>query len=121
MQLVARAEDHSRIGLAIERLASIRSDPVFGMVRTEVHRVEVRTFAGELLTHPRREGMKLLLGVVPAGNARLIRHDDNRVARRTEPAAQRVNAGDELERLAGVNVTAIDVDDAVTIQEERRT
>ena len=104
--------EHARLRLAAAaRAGEIR------MVRTEVKSADVRAvLVLQPLVHHAVQAVHVLLGIIPLGDARLIRHDDHEISRLVEPADQLGDALDEHELLRLVQVAGVDVDCAVPVK-----
>ena len=75
-------------------------------------------FAHEPCRHPVHQVVKLLRRVEPARDAGLVGDDHDRQVQPHGGAAEIENAGDEFDPVRPVDVTAVDVDDTVAIEEQ---
>ena len=76
--------------------------------------------AGEFSGHPAAEVEELGLGVVAAGDSRLVGDDGDGIAAIDSPAGEGEDAVGEFEAVAAGDVTVVVIDDAVAIQQQCR-
>ena len=108
-----------RSGLAAVAVLAISINGGIWQVGAMVNTAEGYTGAGQLGLHMRGEQFIVLLGIEPAGNARLIGDDDQPVA----GILEKPHAFDCPRRKTEIgwltDIAVIDVDDAITIQKDR--
>ena len=90
------------------------------MKRAMIDATYVDPTRAELLQHPRRDPLIIVLGVVSAADPGLIGDDDGNQAYVVRGSAQVEDSGQEFELLDPVDVISVDVDDAITIEKECR-
>ncbi len=116
--LARSAQEHAGIRLAVLGLGAVFADAVF-RVRGAVIDVEYRHALGlEACAHPGCKGLELFLGELSAADAGLVGDDDDVEAAHDRVPAQVEDARHELEPLGRVDVTVIDVDHAVAVEED---
>lgn len=89
-----------------------------GVMRAVVEGVEMGADFLELAVHPVVDAPDVALGVVAAGDAGLIRHEDGEVAAVVDIADGLLGAGDPDEVFGAVEVVDVDVEGAVAIEED---
>ena len=72
----------------------------------------------ELAVHPVVDVLDIALGVVAAGDAGLVRHEDGEVAAVVDVADGLFGAGDPDEVFGTVKVVDVDVEGAVAVKED---
>lgn len=88
------------------------------MMRAVVERIEVSANALKFLIHPVVDVPNVALGVVAAGNAGLVRHEDGEIAMVIDVFDGFFGAGNPDEVFGTVQVGDVDVEGAVTVEED---
>lgn len=88
------------------------------MMRAVVERIEVSANALKFLIHPVVDVPNVALGVVAAGNAGLVRHEDGEIAMVIDVFDGFFGAGNPDEVFGAVQVGDIDVESTVAIKED---
>ena len=89
-----------------------------GVVWAVVEGVEMGADFLELAVHPVVDALDIALGVVAAGDAGLVRHEDGEVAAVVDVADGLFGAGDPDEVFRAVKVVDVDVEGAVAVKED---
>ena len=112
-----RAQDHARPGLAVDVAATELGHAPLRMVGAMIERIDDRAVRGELLTHPVVQGEYAVLAIKSVGNAGLVGDHHNPVAEMVEAAHAFDRARNPFDLVGSMHVAAIDVDDAIAIEE----
>ena len=118
MEASAGGVDEAGGGLAAVAGLGVGGHGAIGMVRTVVEGVEVGADVLELGVHPVVDALDVALGVVAAGDAGLVRHEDDEVAAVVDVADSLFGTGNPDEVLGAVQVVDIDVEGAVAVEED---
>ena len=87
------------------------------MVRAEVHTRERRASGHELIAHPRRQCVEVVFGIQAATDSGLIADNHQQKSQFVQAARAFEHTRNELKVLAPNHVAAVDVDDAIAVQE----
>lgn len=110
--------DEAGGGLAAGAGFAICGELCLGVMRAVVEGVKVGADFLELAVHPVVDAPDIALGVVAAGDAGLVRHEDGEVAAVVDIADGLFSAGDPDEVLGAVQVMDVDVEGAVAVKED---
>lgn len=110
--------DEAGGGLAAAACLGVGGHGALGVVRAVVEGVEVGTDLLELAVHPVVDALDVALGVVAAGNAGLVRHEDGEVAAVVDMADGLFGTGNPDEVFGTVEVVDVDVECAVAVKED---
>lgn len=110
--------DEAGGGLAAAACLGVGGHGALGVVRAVVEGVEVGADVLELAAHPVVDVLDVALGVVAAGDAGLVRHEDGEVAAVVDVADGLFGAGDPDEVFGTVKVVDVDVEGAVAVEED---
>lgn len=110
--------DEAGGGLAAVAVLGVGGHCALRVVRAVVEGVEVGTDFLELAVHPVVDVLDVALGVVSAGDAGLVRHEDGEVAAVVDVADGLFGAGDPDEVFGTVKVVDVDVEGAVAVKED---
>lgn len=110
--------DEAGGGLAAAACLGVGGHGALGVVRAVVEGVEVGTDLLELAVHPVVDALDVALGVVAAGNAGLVRHEDGEVAAVVDMADGLFGAGDPDEIFGTMKVVDVDVEGTVAVKED---
>ena len=115
--LAQRLQDHAGARFAKIRCLFVMADSEFRMKRTKINFGNLRLLRQEFLAHPAGQCVKLRFGKVAASDAGLVGNNDNQIIESPGSSAQLENPVHELKVFGLMNITVIDVDHAVTVQE----
>ena len=110
--------DEAGGGLAAVAGFAVCGELCLGVMRAVVESVKVGADFLELAVHPVVDAPDVALGVVAAGDAGLIRHEDGEVAAVVDIADGLLGAGDPDEVFGAVEVVDVDVEGAVAVEED---
>lgn len=110
--------DEAGGGLAAAADLGVGGHCALGVVRAVVEGVEVGADFLELAVHPVVDTLDVALGVVAAGDAGLVRHEDDEVAAVVDVADGLFGAGNPDEVFGTVKVVDVDVECAVAVKED---
>lgn len=115
-----RLQEHSRLRLAPRVIAAILADAVERVMRAVVEPADGYALLGKSVAHPSGQ---LLIGIfveVAAADTGLVRGDNDRPSHFVGPeAAELENARNEFELIRPMDIAAINIDDAIAVEEER--
>jgi len=115
-------EDHAGVRLAPRMVSSVIADAVLRMVGTMIDFCKRRPFARETLAHPDCQGFKSLLVKKAAPNSCLVGYHDDRPIKLVDGKTHKIkNSGQEFEFIDPMHIAMIDIDNTISIQEQRRT
>jgi len=114
---VGGAQDHAGPGLAAIAGQRVAGDHRIGQVRAVFDGRQLHALLREAGAQRVVQALQRRFVVVAARDARLVRHHDQRIACRLQPTHRIDDAGHEDEVLPAMHVAAIDVDDAVAVEE----
>lgn len=109
--------DEAGGGLAAAAGFAVCGELCLGVMRAVVEGVEVGAGFLELAVHPVVDASDIALGIVAAGDAGLVRHEDGEVAAVVDVADGFFGAGDPDEVFGAVQVVDVDIESAVTVEE----
>lgn len=110
--------DEAGGGLAAGAGFAVYGKLCLGVMRAVVEGVKVGADFLELAVHPVVDALDVALGVVAAGNAGLVRHEDGKVATVVDIADGLLGAGDPDEVFGAMEVVDVDVEGAVAVKED---
>ncbi len=110
--------DEAGGGLAAGAGFAVYGKLCLGVMRAVVEGVEMGADFLELAVHPVVDAPDVALGVVAAGDAGLIRHEDGEVAAVVDIADGLLGSGDPDEVLGAMEVVDVDVEGAVAVEED---
>ena len=110
--------DEAGGGLAAVAGFAVCGELCLGVMRAVVEGVKVGADFLELAVHPVVDASDVALGVVAAGDARLIRHEDGEVAVVVDIADGLLGSGNPDEVFGAVEVVDVDVEGAVAVEED---
>lgn len=110
--------DEAGGGLAAAACLGVGGHLALGVVRAVVEGVEMGADLLEFAVHPVVDVLDVALGVVAAGDAGLVRHEDGEVAAVVDVADGLFGAGDPDEVFRTVKVVDVDVEGAVAVKED---
>lgn len=110
--------DEAGGGLAAGAGFAVCGELCLWVMRAVVEGVEVGADFLELAVHPVVDPPDIALGVVAAGDAGLIRHEDGEVAAVVDIADGLLGSGDPDEVLGAMEVVDVDVEGAVAVEED---
>src|SRR5690606_37615779 len=112
------ADQHAGLGFAVVRVLAKAFDRSFLVIGAVIDAVDPGLPGREFAVHPRVERLHLLFGVVAACDAGLVGNDEHPPAVFVERLDRLRRAFDPFEVFRKVDVSAIDVQDAVSVQEQ---
>lgn len=110
--------DEAGGGLAAAACLGVGGHLALGVVRAVVEGVEMGADLLEFAVHPVVDVLDVALGVVAAGDAGLVRHEDGEVAAVVDVADGLFGAGDPDEVFRTVKVVDVDVEGTVAVKED---
>lgn len=110
--------DEAGGGLAAMAGLAVCRELCLGVMRAVVEGVEVGADFLELAVHPVVDAPDVALGVVAAGDAGLVRHEDGEVAAVVDIADGLLGSGDPDEVFGAMEVVDVDVEGAVAVEED---
>lgn len=113
-------QDHPRFGLpAIAGHSQFRDHPFGGMVGTEIEAVDLAAGFPDFFRHIGMEMLHVLLGVVAPGDTALVGHHIHLIAPADQGGHRLSGAGHPFHLVRTADISLIDVQDPVPIQEHR--
>lgn len=110
--------DEAGGGLAAVTGFAVCGELCLWVMRAVVEGVEVGADFLELAVHPVVDAPDVALGVVAAGDAGLVRHEDGEVAAVVDIADGLLGSGDPDEVFGAMEVVDVDVEGAVAVEED---
>lgn len=110
--------DEAGGGLAAAAGFAVCGELCLWVMRAVVEGIKVGTDFLELAVHPVVDAPDVALGVVAAGDAGLVRHEDSEVAAVVDIADGLLGAGDPDEVFGTMEVVDVDVEGAVAVEED---
>ena len=114
-------DDHARRRLPPGMRRPISLDAPLRMKRAVSPVVDGRAGRGQFPRHPAVQRDDVALAIKPSGDARLVCHDEHIIAGVVETLHGLRRPGDPFDLFWRMDVAAIDVEDAVTVEKDGRT
>src|ERR1041385_1685028 len=118
--MLHQIKDHAGLGLAPIRLLAIGGNLSVGEEWAVAHVVDARALSRKFAAHPGIERIHLRLGELAARHAGLVGGDEHEIVGVIKFADGRCRAVHPAEALARADITVVDIDDAVAVEQRSR-
>jgi hypothetical protein len=113
-------QEHPRLGFAPRMIATVFADAVQRVIRAVIDTPDRRAFCFKAIAHPSRQVRVAVFVEIAAADAGLVGDDNNRPPQLIGPeTSQFENSGNELALVRPMDVTAVHIDDAITVEKKR--